>query len=120
MQRGPVPLWAMPKPLKKKPAGEKSTTPKRPSSDPNRRAGQLLTEHLNRLETSEKPWDVAQPATVAQSFQEQLSAHMAKLGAKGGKISGAKRMEMPVAERRRIASLAARAMWAKRKGGKKR
>ena len=50
----------------------------------------------------------------------QYRAHMASLGKKGGKASGAKRMEMPVEERRRIASLAARAMWAKRKGVKKR
>ena len=31
----------MPKPLKKKPAAKKSTTPKRPASDPNRRARHL-------------------------------------------------------------------------------
>lgn len=60
------------------------------------------------------------PGPPVSDFQAQYKAHMAKLGAKGGKVSGAKRMEMPVEERRRIASLAARAMWAKRKGGKKR
>lgn len=81
--------------------------PKRPT-DPNRAAHAMIHEHMARLE----------PATP--DFQAQLSAHMRKLGAKGGKASGAKRMEMPVEERRRIASLAARAMWARRKGGKKR
>lgn len=70
----------------------------------------MLHEHMARLEAEE----------AAPNFQAQLSAHMRKLGAKGGKASGAKRMEMPVEERRRIASLAARAMWARRKGGKKR
>jgi len=61
---------------------------------------------------------------VAQSTAEQeettaispaaLSAYMAKLGAKGGKISGAKRMEMPVDQRKAIALIAARARWKKR------
>ena len=46
-----------------------------------------------------------------------LSAYMAKLGAKGGKISGAKRMEMPVEQRKAIALGAARARWKKRPKG---
>jgi hypothetical protein len=88
----------MPKPVKK-----------RPSSDPVTRAGQLITEHLDKLSQGK----YADPP--APSFQEQLSAHMAKLGAKGGKVSGAKRMEMPAKKRREIALKAARARWSGRK-----
>jgi hypothetical protein len=62
---------------------------------------------------------MGEPET-AQSFDDQFRAHMAKLGRMGGKISGAKRMEMPGEQRREIASKAARAMWAKRKAAKKR
>jgi hypothetical protein len=36
---------------------------------------------------------------------------MAKLGAKGGKVSGAKRMEMPERKRKAIAKKAALARW---------
>lgn len=44
-----------------------------------------------------------------------ISKYMAKLGAKGGKKSGAKRMEMPEEQRIEIAKKAAKARWAKRK-----
>jgi len=44
-----------------------------------------------------------------------LSAYMAMLGAKGGKISGAKRMEMPTEQRKAIALMAARARWKKKR-----
>lgn len=98
----------MPKRPKHEPKPRIPAKPKRPS-DPNRAAHAMIQEHMARLE-----------ADATTDFQAQLSAHMRKLGAKGGKASGAKRMEMPVEERRRIASLAARAMWARRKGGKKR
>ena len=95
----------MPKPVKK---GEAR---KRPASDPILRAKQLMDEQMAKFETSEKPWERPAVPTVA-SFQEQYKAHMAKLGAKGGKVSGAKRMEMPAEERRAIALKAARARWA--------
>jgi hypothetical protein len=50
-------------------------------------------------------------------FQQQLSAYMAKLGAKGGKIGGKRRLEtMSAAQRRSTALKAARARWGKRKG----
>lgn len=50
-----------------------------------------------------------------------LSAYMAALGRKGGKIGGKRRLETLTDERRsEIASQAARAMWAKRKRPKKR
>jgi len=40
---------------------------------------------------------------------------MAKLGAKGGKVSGAKRMEMPEEQRIEIAKKAAVVRWSKAK-----
>jgi len=47
-------------------------------------------------------------------FKEQLSAYMAKLGAKGGKMSGAKRMEnLSATTRKAIAKKAAAARWNK-------
>ena len=49
----------------------------------------------------------------AKTFQAELSAYMAKLGKKGGKASGAKRMEMPEPQRIAIALKAAKARWAK-------
>ncbi len=90
----------MPKPVKKRPQ-----KPKRPSSDPNLRARQMMAEHMAKAgeQTGTLP--------AAPSFQEQLSAHMAKLGAKGGKVSGAKRMEMPEKTRKEIARKAAAARW---------
>jgi hypothetical protein len=47
----------------------------------------------------------------ALTFEQQLSAHMAKLGAKGGKVSGARRMRMPPEQRSEIALKAALARW---------
>jgi hypothetical protein len=96
----------MPKPVKK--AAKKRTT--RPK-DVNQWARHMVEQSTGGGETTEAPPTIT---------PEALSAYMAKLGRKGGKASGAKRMEMPVEERRRIASLAARAMWAKRKAAKKR
>jgi hypothetical protein len=108
----------MPKPVKKAP--KKPSAKKRPSSDPNRRAKQLLDEHMAKFEASEKPWDWQPTSELpghlsipAQSFQEQLSAHMAELGRKGGRVSGAKRMEMPEGKRKAIAKKAAAARWRK-------
>jgi hypothetical protein len=50
------------------------------------------------------------------SFQRQLSAHMAKLGAKGGKVSGAQRMtNLTTKQRRDIAKKAAKARWSRDK-----
>jgi hypothetical protein len=99
----------MPKPVKKA-AAKKKAAPKRPSADPMLRARQLQAEHMERLETSAKPWDAAPAA--APTFKEQLSAHMSELGKKGGKASGAARMtNIAEGDRRRIASLAARERW---------
>jgi hypothetical protein len=78
-------------------------------SDPNRAAHAILHEHMGRVEQSETP-------PHGDPFREQLSAYMSKLGAKGGKISGAKRMEN-LSERRRkeIAKKAASVRWEKEK-----
>ncbi len=55
------------------------------------------------------------PTAVPPSdFDALYRAHMAKLGAKGGKISGAKRMtNLSAAQRREIAAKAAKARWKK-------
>jgi hypothetical protein len=59
-----------------------------------------------------KAQDETVTAPHGDPFQEQLSAYMAKLGAKGGKVSGAKRMEnLSPKTRREIAKKAAAARW---------
>ena len=63
------------------------------------------------VETSTAEPEPEAPPAIAPAA---LSAYMAKLGAKGGKISGAKRMEMPAEQRKAIALRAARARWKKR------
>jgi hypothetical protein len=55
-----------------------------------------------------------EPDAPAPITQAALSAYMSALGRKGGKISGAKRMEMPAKQRKAIALMAARARWKKR------
>ena len=53
---------------------------------------------------------------AALDFQAQLSAHMATLGAKGGKIGGKRRLETMTHEQRSANALkAVRARWAKQK-----
>lgn len=105
----------MPKPVKK-PARKRSTKPPaRPSGDPNRRAHQVLANHLDKL--AEGKWadqlDVTPPH--GDTFREQLSLHMAKLGAKGGKIGGKRRLETMTAKRRKeVAAKAAAARWGNR------
>jgi len=48
-------------------------------------------------------------------FEAQFRARMAELGRKGGKASGARRMEMPEEKRKAIARKAAMTRWAKDK-----
>ena len=80
---------------------------KRPPVDPNLSGADMVRRSL---EAHDEPGP-------AKNFQAELSSYMAKLGAKGGKISGAKRMEMPVEQRKAIALKAARARWKKRPKG---
>ena len=90
----------------------KNTAPKRRAppkptrpTDPNRAAHAMLAEHMARVQ-EEQPLD----------FETAYKAHMAKLGAKGGRVGGKRRLEtLTQDERSAIASKAARAMWAKRK-----
>ena len=97
----------MPKP------GKKAAT-KRPSSDPMVRARQMMAEHMEKADAGRYGAPMPDsPVPAAPSFQAQYTAHMAKLGAKGGKVSGAKRMEMPKKKRLEIAKKAAAARWAK-------
>ena len=71
----------------------------------------MIAEHMARVQQ--------EPAPLLLDFETQFKAHMAKLGKKGGDISGERRKDMPLDVRRRVASLAARARWAKRKAAKK-
>ena len=100
----------MPKPVKK--AAKKAA--KRPSSDPMLRARELLEQQMAMAEIGVKPWTTDPPAAPAD-FQTQYREHMKALGAKGGKVSGAKRMEMPEKKRKEIAAKAAQARWAKKR-----
>jgi hypothetical protein len=68
----------------------------------------MLTEHLAR--TGDVP-----PTPTPQDFSSQLSSYMAKLGAKGGKVSGARRMKnLSAKKRQEIAKKAALARWGKK------
>lgn len=95
----------MPKPVKKS-APKATANPKRPSSDPNVRAHQMIAEIKDKQVTG-------QEAEMPAPTPAQISTYMSKLGSKGGKASGAKRMEnLTEARRREIASQAARKRWA--------
>jgi hypothetical protein len=96
----------MPRPVKKKPA-PKAPNAKRPASDPIRRVHQTMAEHVEKA-GEPSPEDDHDTAAI-------ISAYMKVLGTKGGKMSGAKRMEMPEEQRRAIALKAARTRWGKRK-----
>lgn len=100
----------MPKPLKK----GLTKRPRRPI-DPNLLARQLV-------EDSTREAEIPSPVSETIAFKAQLSAYMRKLGAKGGRASGATRNErLSVDQRREIAASAARKRWddvAKRKNAK--
>ena len=92
----------MPKPVKKdRPPFKTPPKTKRPL-DPSQAAQAALAEHMARM--GEEP---------KADFGTQLSSYMAKLGAKGGRVSGAKRMQMPKKVRTAIARKAAAARWGK-------
>jgi hypothetical protein len=76
----------------------------------------MIAEHMARVQAESDSGSTDAPL----DFEAQYRAHMSELGKKGGDISGERRMSLPVEVRRRVASIAARAMWAKRKGAKKR
>lgn len=99
--------------LKKK-ARKPKRTASNPSSDPNRRARQLMDEHMAKVEAAEPPWNGTPPVDV----KAIISAHMAKLGAKGGRVGGKRRLEtMTETQRKQIAKKAAVARWSGRKKG---
>jgi len=67
----------------------------------------MIAEHMSRLEAGEEPIAVS-------GFDAQYKAHMAKLGAKGGRKGGKRRLQTLTQEQRsEIALKAARARWAK-------
>jgi len=71
----------------------------------------MLQEHMAKAaETTPLP-----PAADDDSDTAAIiSAYMKVLGAKGGRVSGARRMEMPEKQRQAIAKKAAAARWASR------
>jgi len=77
-----------------------------------------MAEHLEKVGASSPPWKAEpEPATTTphgDPFETQFRARMAELGRKGGRVSGAKRMEMPAKKRREIAKKAASARWKSR------
>ena len=94
--------WGMPKPVKK---AARKRQAKRPSADPNLRAHQMMHEHMEK----------AGETVPAPNFSAQFAAHMRRLGAKGGRVSGARRMtNLTDEQRQEIALKAATARWAKR------
>jgi hypothetical protein len=95
----------MPKPVKK---------PKKPSSDPMVRARQLMQEHQEKADSGAIHWTRDEPEATMPT-PDQVSALMSALGRKGGKVSGARRMDNLTAKQRRdIALKAAKARWGKR------
>src|SRR5688572_7779580 len=115
----------MPKPVQKKAAPQKPAAKKRPSSDPNRRAHQMLAAMTAKEAMGQPPWkeDVTVITVDTKSttpphgdpFEEMFRKRMSELGKKGGKASSAKRMEMPEKKRKALASNAAKARWAKKR-----
>jgi hypothetical protein len=88
----------MPKPLKKK---------RRRPQDVNQLARQLVDESTAERQESPEPIPI---------LPDVLSAYMAALGRKGGRVSGKRRMANLSPEQRvEIALKAARARWAKTK-----
>ena len=100
--------------------------PKRLKNRPKRPSDPILAAQELLRETEAIGEDLATPVKEAPvvDFKAHLSAYMSKLGKKGGKISGAKRIENLSPEKRRaIASQAARRRWervARTKATKKR
>jgi hypothetical protein len=89
---------------------------RRHRKDPNELAFDAVRQTIALAES--------EPEAKPPSFAAQLSAYMSRLGKKGGKVSGQRRMaNLSEQQRREIASRAARKRWdeaAKRKGAKKR
>jgi hypothetical protein len=78
-----------------------------------------MAAHIDKLAAGkwagETPEPASKPPTADASFEAQFRARMAELGRKGGKVSGARRMENLSSEKRRaIAKLAARTRWTKK------
>ena len=92
----------MPKPVKKR----KRTPPR----DINQWARQLVDES-----TAEPATETREPQPKPR-ISKELRAYMAKLGKRGGQVSGARRMKnLTDEQRQRIALHAAQTRWAKRR-----
>jgi hypothetical protein len=84
---------------------------------PKKRQAVRIPADANRGARALVDFTTQESDAVLEIAPAALSAYMAKLGAKGGKISGAKRMEMPAQQRKAIALIAARARWKKHPKG---
>lgn len=97
----------MPKPLKK--AAQKPPVKPKRATDPNLAAHSIIAEHMASAAEQDEP-------AAPLDFQAQYRAHMAKLGEKGGKIGGKRRLKTMTADQRsKIALKAAMARWNKAK-----
>jgi hypothetical protein len=86
--------------------------PKRLKKPVRRIDANQLAHQIVRLSTD----DAEDNAASAPKPPNGLSAYMSALGKRGGKVSGARRLEnLSVEQRQEIASKAARARWAKRR-----
>lgn len=74
----------------------------------------MMAEHLDKM--SQGKWANVPAPEPGEPFPSALSDYMRAIGSKGGKVSGAKRMEMPERQRKAIAKKAAAARWGKNKG----
>jgi hypothetical protein len=104
----------MPKPVKK--AAKKK--PAKPAADPVRRARQLMDEHQRKMSEGKfsAPADEETMPPHGELFKAQLSAYMSKLGTKGGKIGGRRRLETMTSEQRSaVAFKAAQTRWSKKR-----
>lgn len=81
-------------------------------SDPNQLAKWVVEKSTEEIPNSEKP-------TAEMSVRSDISAYMADIGRKGGKIGGKRRLKtMTKEERKKIASRAAKARWKSAKKSK--
>jgi hypothetical protein len=73
-----------------------------------------MPKRLKNKHEAEPVTDAPAPERIGD-FKTLLSAHMAQLGSKGGKIGGKRRLEtMSAKERRAVAMRAAAARWKKK------
>ena len=72
-----------------------------------------------KKDVNESAFDLVRRATGEEPLRVNLSTYMAEIGRKGGKVGGKRRLQtMTAASRKRLATKAAKARWAKAKAKK--